>query len=195
MGRFKAGQRGEYRVRLSLAHIHGATMGGDRSRGTHNTATDTPECRDERDNMMDCRLPPLFSTLQNRALPAGGEALPQPAGWGARRHGGHFSALDRAGLRSAGGRGQIRFSALFAARMLPPGCRPPAPHPAGSAPSGPGRDTPKEPNLTALPAQGRKFPTLENASRPQADRIQRAFPIWGEERKLHYILGAAFQAG
>ena len=83
-------------------------------------------------------------------------------------------------------RGQIRFPAPSAHKRHASEGRPPPPRPAGSAPSGPGHDPPKDPNLTTFPSAGRKFPTLEKASRPQRDRIQRAFTIWGERRKLHY---------
>ena len=83
-------------------------------------------------------------------------------------------------------RGQIRFSAPFAARTRPSSLRPPTPPATAASKLRGEHDTPKDPNLTALPAQPRKFTTLKKASRPQRARIQRAFPIWGEERKLHY---------
>ena len=81
-GHSQAAGQERYRVRLSLAHIHGTSMGDDRSRGTDATATDVPECRDGRDGATRCRLSPQFSALQNHAISAGGTPPSQPAGEG-----------------------------------------------------------------------------------------------------------------
>ena len=70
---------GEYRVRPPPAHIHGAHMGDDRSRGTHNRATDSPQYTDGRDKVTDCRLPSLSAAAQNHAISAGGTPPSQPA--------------------------------------------------------------------------------------------------------------------
>ena len=92
-------------------------------------------------------------------------------------------------------RGQIRFPAPFAHKRHASEGRPPTPSSPDSRESGREPDTRKDPNLTTFPSAGRKFPTLEKASRPQRDRIQRAFTIWGERRKLHYNFGAGFPTG
>ena len=79
---------GEYRVQ-SLSHpLFRHTTRDDRSRGTDTTATDAPECRDERDSMTDCRLPPVSAAAQDHAISAGGTPLSQPAGEGGARSSG-----------------------------------------------------------------------------------------------------------
>lgn len=77
-GEFQAAQQERYRVRLSLAHVLGTTVRGDRSRGTHNRATDTPQYTVGRDKVTDCRLPSVSTAAQNHALLAGGEPVSQP---------------------------------------------------------------------------------------------------------------------
>ena len=73
---------GEYRVRPPPAHIHGAHMGDDRSRGTHNRATDSPQYTDGRDKVIQYRLPPVSTAAHFRCILAGGTPFFQPTEMG-----------------------------------------------------------------------------------------------------------------
>ena len=70
---------GECRVRLSLAALSQRAIRGDRSRGTHNRATDSPQYTDGRDKVIQYRLPSLSAAAQNHAISAGGTPPSQPA--------------------------------------------------------------------------------------------------------------------
>lgn len=129
-------------------------------------------------------------TLRSRAKPRdfGRWDSPISAGSGGWNDvtGGHLARPASPAPRPPKYRGQIRFPAPSAHKRHASEGRPPTPRSPGSRESGREHDPPKDPNLTTFPSAGRKFPTLEKASRPQRDRIQRAFTIWGERRKLHY---------
>ena len=81
-GHSQAAQQERYRVRLSLAHVLGTTVRGDRSKGTHSRTAIRSQYTDERDTMMHCRLPPVSTAAQNHALSAGGTVFLQPRGEG-----------------------------------------------------------------------------------------------------------------
>ena len=73
---------GECRVRLSLAALSQRAIRGDRSRGTHNRATDSPQYTDGRDKVIQYRLPPVSTAAHFRCILAGGTPFFQPTEMG-----------------------------------------------------------------------------------------------------------------